>query len=1234
MPLILIFLLTASLGIGMMSCAATQLSFRGATQKAATITSLLSASENLQVLAREETENEFAAPPGNLEFPPPPGVDPVAVAPRPETDKRAWMPLVEALKDVASRTKTFDPPPKPAREIRPAARTEALRLYAHGRILAQDDLLLQANAELLKALELDPDNPRIMHELARNYIRSGNNTRAVAMFEQLIRHEPDNELALFIVGLAAAERRDFELTVATLGRPLVSGQSFTHDPGSSVLAGYHLARALSGLGYDRAASRSMHTSLERIGNFNRQSRYRQQLDSIFRRQAEMWQFIGDAYFRILEYEEALQAYDAASRMTGANLNAIHPRMMYANLKLGRTTSAQRTLLESMIQKPESVGDREVLLCAYLYEHAGPVDLLAKSISDLYLRHPDQAGLARAAASLLTDDEGLDILRDFISRRPRDLEVTSQLLTWIGNKNINGAVRLTADLVTDQPDLTQAYIRRLTHALPRPVEAIEHTQSGPSSPALAQVRIGLFVQMGALGEAWQASEAALRQWPADSGLLISRIELAATLDEPALVDSAIAAADALRDDPRYMTVSARAWSQVGSHNRALGAARRAVKFDPDSSLAHGALARVLMSNAFALTSNYDAVGRAEEAMVEARRAIDLDPGNEEPYEIITTLTGSGRLLDDLSVFNQTRLALHETNPNSRLYEKLLVADDIALRNYEPALERLVNLYESDPTDTASLALAVIVWTRANRLHDAERWLDEHLALRPGDPGLLESRVRVLLLQSRSDKAIARLTSDLETHPDDRTTRRLLEGAYRAADNHQAVLELREPRLLLRPRGTRREIDLASIYADAGRFQQAQEKLSWVLAHAQEARREHLAGALNTARRLEIDESEKNALLVEATMRIVERFSDSPLSIYHVGLVAQAELDAQDDRFDWLADQAANNAIGATAATHQSFLAWRNIAQSLVDIGNPDAAGRALRARLRADPDYENPTSQVLAHHAIALDAVCEDRARDTIEIIKDLSTHRRLSQRQGLNALTAKLYVAAVLYSVVGNEEGADQILSESVRLSQESNRPDPVYSRALNNLSYMRIASNRHDEETIRFMERAFELDPTDSNILDSIGWLRYKQGIFEAQADAQGNESGKRGALSLIRESLSKNQTENPEVMDHLADTLWRLGRKEEAIEIWKQVRTILDDPTRRKQYVATYLDLQVGARSWGMRVKDPEAMYQENEGVLRQKVIGKLEAISAGRAPKIALTFKEADQAGNKGASEHGRP
>ena len=311
MPRFLILLLISSLGIGINSCAATPLASLGTSRgvspvvsrRTAANSSLRSATENLQVRARGEAEQEIGTISENASLPTPPGVDPVAVSPRLKTDPRAWMTLPESLKDVASRTDTFDPPPAPEKEIMPEVKTKALRLYTHARVLAQDKMFLQAITEFLKALELDPNNPRILRELARNYVKSGNSNRAVTMFEQLIRHEPDNEMALFIVGLAAAERRNYELTVATLGRPLISGQSFTHDPGSSVLAHYHLARALGSLGYDRAASQSMRASLQQIVEFDRRSRYRQQIASIFRRQAEMWQFIGDTQFRILEYEQ-------------------------------------------------------------------------------------------------------------------------------------------------------------------------------------------------------------------------------------------------------------------------------------------------------------------------------------------------------------------------------------------------------------------------------------------------------------------------------------------------------------------------------------------------------------------------------------------------------------------------------------------------------------------------------------------------------------------------------------------------------------------------------------------------------------------------------------------------------------------------------------------------------------------------------------------------------------------
>ena len=65
MSLILNLLLTSSLGIGMMSCTAIQLASQESQEKATTNTSLRSATENLQVLAREETEKETTTAPGS-----------------------------------------------------------------------------------------------------------------------------------------------------------------------------------------------------------------------------------------------------------------------------------------------------------------------------------------------------------------------------------------------------------------------------------------------------------------------------------------------------------------------------------------------------------------------------------------------------------------------------------------------------------------------------------------------------------------------------------------------------------------------------------------------------------------------------------------------------------------------------------------------------------------------------------------------------------------------------------------------------------------------------------------------------------------------------------------------------------------------------------------------------------------------------------------------------------------
>jgi tetratricopeptide (TPR) repeat protein len=62
---------------------------------------------------------------------------------------------------------------------------------------------------------------------------------------------------------------------------------------------------------------------------------------------------------------------------------------------------------------------------------------------------------------------------------------------------------------------------------------------------------------------------------------------------------------------------------------------------------------------------------------------------------------------------------------------------------------------------------------------------------------------------------------------------------------------------------------------------------------------------------------------------------------------------------------------------------------------------------------------------------------------------------------------------------------------------------------------------------------PTEAAYLDTYAWLLYKKGAF---ADAK---------KWLLRATRARDNTDGV-ILDHLGDTCWRLGDKEEAIQHW----------------------------------------------------------------------------------------
>ncbi|MHC4989797.1 MAG: hypothetical protein ACYTGC_02360, partial [Planctomycetota bacterium] len=181
----------------------------------------------------------------------------------------------------------------------------------------------------------------------------------------------------------------------------------------------------------------------------------------------------------------------------------------------------------------------------------------------------------------------------------------------------------------------------------------------------------------------------------------------------------------------------------------------------------------------------------------------------------------------------------------------------------------------------------------------------------------------------------------------------------------------------------------------------------------------------------------------------------------------------------------------------------------------------------------------------------------------------------------------------------------------------PEHAMALNNLGYVRLEAGVPfgDRAQIeRWIESAYLLEPDDANILDTLGWLRYKQGRFAGEAP--GDDSS-RGAVSLIQQAIEASDDPSAEVYDHLGDALYRTGDPEAATRAWRRARAILQDDDERQQTIEQFGLLQT--RLWNLVVRDPEELWERDYGTILNRVRDKLAAVESERAPKLAPTFDE---------------
>ena len=140
-------------------------------------------------------------------------------------------------------------------------------------------------------------------------------------------------------------------------------------------------------------------------------------------------------------------------------------------------------------------------------------------------------------------------------------------------------------------------------------------------------------------------------------------------------------------------------------------------------------------------------------------------------------------------------------------------------------------------------------------------------------------------------------------------------------------------------------------------------------------------------------------------------------------------------------------------------------------------------------------------------------------------------QQAFDTLTKALQASPMDKKLLYSRSLMAEELDDLVTLEADLNKilqQDPNNVAALNALGYTLVEKTTRYEEAEHYLKQALTLQPEKAVIIDSYGWLKFKQGDLQA-------------ALKYLQQAHEKRTGEN-EITVHLAEVLWYLNQKLEA--------------------------------------------------------------------------------------------
>ncbi|MGH7242080.1 MAG: hypothetical protein ACREJD_01520 [Phycisphaerales bacterium] len=1146
------------------------------------------------------------------DLPPPPGIDasrlaaltPAEIASNPNLNR----PLAEVAPEFAAKVsfpKTSDP------AVDEEAKAEAVRLYVAGRSALLGGDATQAQALLTDAAGKDPAEAAVWRELAEAQYKLGRRTLAISSYTQAARRGLDESRVWWMLGKDAAQKSDLNRAAAYLARANAA-PDVASDAAMPFVVAADFGETLARLGYSAAASEALNASAALPETFTENTNYRTELGEVYRRRGELLEQAGDIAMRMGRSDVALASYAKALEYPSVDSGATLVRFIYASALQGEPSKAAQLLIEMILDANGWIEDRQLLLIRYLSENtsAGPALSRALAVMPEDLKKPlsptIQSRLVRARAA--ADPQGAKLLREHLAAHPLDSEVAADLIE-LSTRNGASAGKEALQMATASPGSAV----RIGDAVMRDGRALDSSftviERGAKSPGQRAMSAWMESRLGFATRALETAKVIdlAKISDAEARAVLLGVKLHAALDAGDFKSAQLLVDQLKADEDLPFAVRCGSLLDAGEDAFVIDLAK---SLDV-STLTNDPGERIAAADILSRT------GRAKDAEAILEDVLAQDRFDERAHQALIALyLPSGPLKDEARLGAASR-RLRDSIPSSRVI-RWLVAGELAQRQlWSQAEMSLISIAEESEPEPTLIEQLVVAWerqttgdaeTKAALLNRADTWLRAKLAQYSGNVGLIAARARVLELQGKASEAEKSLADLVARYPIDSIARQREQLVRTSLKDPERAQKLALERLDHTPRSADDSLELAELFATKGDSRGATDAIiRGVPAGAllNSPQRQRLIALINQQVGAAVkDESGASAKSVLDLLAHTGSLGiDLPRPLHESRLALLATYSPADT----------NSLVEAARQTVRQYpdgstLLLARTADRISRSPSPEAAPRFLREAIKFVPEPTTELYRYLVYYLIARYGDIND-VRALVPLLDDPSKAVIISELasdsgQDIPAAQADR-ITLVLHNVASSATLRDRspFAMEIYRVVLER---DPRHAMSCNNLAYYLLDHGGDLAESERLLLIAYADKPDTASVLDSLGWLRFKQGKLRDTKDAAGNvvESG---AISLLTRALeARDGTDNAVITDHLADALWAAGESQKAKENWELARVTAKRSADQIMAVRSQ-------RNLGDDDETGKVELAELRGVLAQTEL-KLKAVAEGKEPKVA--------------------